>query len=94
MELILPEKVDIAPEYLLALSKQVDVLNKLALLDRRGSLTQEFSIVLQEQFKELAQLLSIYGDDLVMKDTAILKCKANLEFYVWDKANAILSSVS
>ena len=40
MELILPEKVDISPEYLLTLSKQVDVLNKLALLDRRGPLTQ------------------------------------------------------
>ena len=29
-----------------------------------------------------------------MKDTAIIKCKTNLEFYVWEKANGLLSSVA
>ena len=51
MELLHHEKIYIAPEYLLQLSRQVDALNKLALLDRQGSLTQEFSRVLQEEFK-------------------------------------------
>ena len=40
MELIIPQKVDITPDYLLHLSKQVDLLNRLTLLDRQGSLTQ------------------------------------------------------
>lgn len=51
MELLHHQQTSIAPEYLLQLSKQVDALNKLAILDRQGSLTQEFSRVLQEQFK-------------------------------------------
>ena len=51
-------------------------------------------MVLQDQFKELAQLLSMYGEDQIMKDTSILKCKANLEFYVWERANGLISSVA
>lgn len=50
MELIQQQKVDISPDYLLELSKKVDSLSKLTLLDRQGPLTKEFSHVLQTQF--------------------------------------------
>lgn len=36
----------------------------------------------------------MYGDDHIMKDTAIVKCKLALEFYVWEKANTLLGSVA
>ena len=38
--------------------------------------------------------MAIYGEDSIMKDTAVLKCKSNLEFYVWDISNILLSGVS
>ena len=50
MELLQQKKVDIAPAYLLALSKQVNGLSRLALLDRQGPLTNEFSQTLHAQF--------------------------------------------
>ena len=50
--------------------------------------------MLQDQFRELAQLLTLYGDDNLMRDTAVIRCKANLEFYVWDKANLLIASLS
>ena len=78
MDLASPEKIDISPEYLLSLSQQVDSLNKHALLSRRGSLTQQFSQALQAEFKELGQLLAVYGEDRPLKEAAIVKCKARL----------------
>jgi hypothetical protein len=78
MELLSQQKVDIAPAYLLALSKQVDALSRLTLLDRQGPLTQEFSHTLQLQFSDLAQYLALYMDDPVMRDCALLKCKLAL----------------
>jgi hypothetical protein len=48
---------------------------------------------LQQEFKELAQLLALYQQDTVMRDAAIVRCKLALEFYVWDKANGLMAGV-
>ena len=49
---------------------------------------------MQEEFRELGQLMAMYGEDAVMKDVAIVKCKAALEFFVWEKANLLLTGVA
>ena len=49
---------------------------------------------MQEEFKELGQLMSMYGDDGVMRDVAMVKCKAALEFFVWEKANSLLPGIA
>jgi len=52
--------VDISPEYLLALSKNIEIVSKHYQAERLGTLTQDFSNTLTASFTELSQLLSLY----------------------------------
>jgi hypothetical protein len=47
MELLKVPSTHLSPDYLLSLSRQVDSLSRLAQIQRQGSLTIEFSRVLQ-----------------------------------------------
>lgn len=58
--------------------------------ERLGPLTQEFSSVLTQNFGELSQLLALYQDDSVMRDFSLVRCKASLEAYCWEKAVGLL----
>ncbi len=69
---------DIQPQYLLALSKRIDVISRHFQQLRLGSLTQDFSNTLTTEFNELAQYLNLYHNDAVMRSSSLLRCKASL----------------
>jgi hypothetical protein len=83
--------VDITPEYLLNLSKHVDLMSKHYLHHRMGALTQDFSNTLTTQFNELTHFLNLYHNDSVMRTSSLLKCKAHLELYTLSKISVLVA---
>jgi hypothetical protein len=84
------KNADISPEYLLALSKQVDVVSRHSQQLRLGSLTQDFSNTLTAEFNELSQYLALYRDDAVMRASSLLHTRARLELYTLGKVAAVV----
>jgi hypothetical protein len=84
------KSVEVSAEYLLGLSRQVEAVSRNYQEERLGPLTQEFSSVLTHNFGELSQLLALYQDDRIMRDFSLVRCKANLELYCWEKAVALI----
>ena len=82
---------DLTPEYLLALSRQVDQLSKHYQQNRLGTLTQDFSNTLTGHFNELTQYLQLYQNDGVMRAASLFRCKAQLQLYTLVKAAALIA---
>lgn len=80
------KNAEISPEYLLGLSRQVDVVSRQWQQLRLGSLTQDFSNTLTAEFNDLSQYLSLYRDDPVMRASSLLHCKGRLELYTLGRA--------
>lgn len=76
---------DITPDYLLNLSKQVDLISKHYQHHRLGPLTQDFSNALTVQFNELTHYLTLYQVDSVMRACSLYRCKIQLELYSLSK---------
>ena len=85
---------DLSPEYLLTLSKRVDVLSRHSLALRLGPLTQEFSALLNSQFSELGSMVTLYHQDPIMKESSYIRCKTTLELYCIQKVAALLEGES
>lgn len=82
---------DLTPEYLLALSRQVDQLSKHYQQHRLGSLTQDFSNTLTTHFNELTQYLQLYQNDTVMRAASLFRCKAQLQLYTLAKTSVLIA---
>ena len=84
------KNAEFSPEYLLGLSKQVEVVSRHSQQLRLGSLTQDFSNTLTAEFNDLSQYLSLYRDDAVMRCSSFLHARARMELYTLGKVGVVV----
>lgn len=84
------KNAEISPEYLLALSRQVDTVSRQFQQLRLGTLTQDFSNTLTAEFSDLSQYLSLYHNDHIMRASSLFRCRAHLELYTLSKVALLI----
>lgn len=70
--------IDISPQYLIEISKFVEILSAYYEQQLLGNLTVEFSSALTSIFSDLNQYLILYSEDAVMRQNSYLKTKINI----------------